>query len=231
MNKRIFVYGDSFASSTYPNEEGVKNLRSWSSILEQHHQVSNRSVIGCGVEYQIRRLLDDIQEGQVSKNDVMIFVIPCLSRFNFTFLSKVQHQGQQNILKFYPEYLDFYEQFMSYYVSDQTIIERGANTLLTLIPLTQFFSKALIWPTSDEIIFAREDWQPPFTENTTYIDYKLLNISLNEGTWDKSKPDLRAAHLSDKNNQQMANMILRWIAKDQKPDISQFVCANNLTTL
>ena len=222
---KIWIYGDSFVDSCYP--DSIHNKYSWTELLSKTYNVINSGMTGAGQDSQFEKLLSHVTKNDTS-NDILIFVAPARERFNFSFLKSEGHQHSLHFLEnpnntYTKEQIEFVKRFYYYYVTEANLIVHATKNVLSVSSLSNKFKKTLYWPTG------KVDYEELYKElynhdNFVFMEPDLFQISIAENTW---KPgdgkDNRACHLSIENNKIMASMIIDWIENNTPINTSRFI--------
>ena len=248
QKEKIWMFGDSYGdaqSSVDPNSF------SWVRELHKSYDVLNFCMKGTGADYTISNFIEKVDNIDNDLKDTdLIFIIPFVYRFNFSFFRKVSDQAlityiiddddtptkddtfNKSIKLYKKQYGDFINKFFKYYLyfNDDNNVQRYANDTIhkiigSISLYSQLFKSVLCFIVNDK----------PTTninnlinnDNFYFVDEKLFDISNAEinspvEIYNKIGEDPRNNHLNEHNNKVMFEQITKWI-NDKKPfDITKF---------
>lgn len=206
---KIAVYGDSFANLTDPL---YPRGPSWVELLAQHHDVTNFGKRGSSLMYSYLLFREN-----ADKFDKNIFLITDPNRYHSPFLVKefdiflhgLDHV-ENNLFKFKSGTQHIYESLRNYYLfwrndqADEIFHNALVEKMKRESPNT-FFIKCFSNSTFNKTEFSLKDVWDFEMNYWGYFDYHKDIHKTKNG---KRLSDVRTCHLTDENNECLADKIL-----------------------
>lgn len=213
---KVWIYGDSFSSADYNNHVGP----SWVDLLANDYVIKNQSHTGVGPITLLNKLTEDVyvMSGNTA-DDILIFIIPCTARQQFSFTSKPleEHLFYDHLADYKKaSYGNFLKEFYCYYMTDHKIEQMFIQHLLSVKQLSSYFKKSIIMHT-DELDPEKRDF---FSDSLI----NLYSICIEENVWSPDDGfDFRRNHLSEPNHHIMHKQIVAFIENDTPIDAGLFL--------
>jgi hypothetical protein len=233
MTQKLWIFGDSYADRNYWRDDGSFDI-SWVRELEKHYDVSNFATSGSGPDFAMKQLIDNINyNGADNLSDIIvIFVIPEISRINFSFLPP-NHQlvplGMLNpnlndkgleLIRPYKKYENFIKDVFKYYITTSTYLDTELAKIVGWVFLqSHLFKKMLVWPTDEKMPAVKQI----ASDNFLYIDTPIVEIEDDNHGYGY---DSRLNHLSQANHHIMLEQLIQWIEHNDPIDLTKFTVVN-----
>lgn len=187
-NKKLLVYGDSYAQKIYPY---APDYKSWSQVLADKLglELINNAIGGSSIEYSIKCFIRDKISNVISPNDIIIFIITSMGRLHLKYQN--DNPGTASSFKYekftsnYPvEHINFYKKnknFIKWYISNKDEVMDNINTSAYIHMLNSY---ARSNPDNTILVFSMNNIihpvEVPSLSNFILPNINLFTISNNE---------------------------------------------------
>lgn len=234
--ERIWLFGDSYGDL---KSKINKNNFSWVEGLSKKYEVKNFCECGSGIDYSLNLLNEKIRINELLdlRNTNLIFIIPEVFRFNFSFFKKPNDQvyckhlvrtddlnydekTNQEIIRYREKYSEFVINFFRYYIfseSDYFIKSIFLKTIGNIHLYNNLFKSILCFCVKipQDTILNKIGLDVINDKNFYFFNHSLIDISMNEGDdFDmRLGYETRNHHLNNFNNYVMYDLVCNWIDK------------------